>query len=94
VQRPEPVWADACVGFPEIIAGEVDVPPANWREVGKQPNRDCLAVSPPIGAPASTNEILLAQFTKFQYCPAATPIIAGQSRVAEKPKREGICLTT
>src|SRR5215210_1904018 len=35
-QRPEPVRAKVGVGAPEVIAGEVDVLPAERREVGEQ----------------------------------------------------------
>jgi hypothetical protein len=35
--RPEPVWTDAGVGIPEVIAGEVDLLPADWRKVGHLP---------------------------------------------------------
>ena len=35
-ERPEPVRADAGVGAPEIVAGEVDVLPAERGEMGQQ----------------------------------------------------------
>jgi len=35
----------ACVGIPEVVGGEIDVLPADRREVGKQRVRDCLAVT-------------------------------------------------
>src|SRR3954469_19508771 len=44
-QRPEPVRAKVGVGAPEVIAGEVDVLPAERREVSEQRIRHRLATT-------------------------------------------------
>ena len=45
-QLPEAVWTEACVGTPQIIAGQVDVQPADRDKVGKQPLRDHFVGAP------------------------------------------------
>jgi len=41
---PKTVRAEACVGIPEVIAGQVDVLPADRREMGEQRIRNRLAL--------------------------------------------------
>src|SRR4051812_8069521 len=44
-QRPEPVWAKVGVGAPEVIAREVDMLPAERREVDEQRIRHRVATA-------------------------------------------------
>src|SRR3954454_13404751 len=44
-QRPEPVWAKVRFGAPQVITGEVDVLPAERREMGEQRIRHRLATT-------------------------------------------------
>src|SRR3954468_18319162 len=44
-QRPEPVWAKVGVGAPEVIAREVDMLPAERREVDEQRIRRRVATA-------------------------------------------------
>ena len=43
-KQPKPVWGEACVGIPEVIAGQVDVLPADRRKMGEQRIRNRLAL--------------------------------------------------
>jgi len=43
-KQPKPIRAEACVGIPEVIAGQVDVLPADRREMGEQRIRNRLAL--------------------------------------------------
>ena len=43
-KQPKTVRAEACVGIPEVIAGQIDVLPPDRREMGEQRIRNRLAL--------------------------------------------------